>query len=198
METKLIFALIGAVLALIGNIPYLRDTIRGTIRPHPYTWFIWSIVSLVTFFGQLQKGGGYAVIATGCAEIFTILIFAMSLKNGFSQVRKIDSVFLAAALLGLIPWIVTKDPTLSVITVVIIDIIAFIPTLRKAWRRPDSENGILYAMNVTRHILVMLSLGSYNIATTLHSIAMLVTNSMMLGILQSGKKRRKPIEAPLG
>ena len=74
MELKLIFALIGAVLALIGNIPYLRDTIKGRIRPHPYTWFVWSIVSLVTFFGQMQKGGGYALIATGCAEVFTILI----------------------------------------------------------------------------------------------------------------------------
>ena len=191
MELKLVFALIGAVLALIGNIPYLRDTLKGKIHPHPYTWFVWSIDSLVTFFGQMQKGGGYALIATGCAEVFTILIFVASLKNGFTHVRKIDKVFLVAALLGLIPWLVAKDPTISVITVVIIDVIAFIPTLRKAWNYPKSEDGILYAMNVTRHILVMLSLGQYNIATTLHSIAMLITNTTMLGILRTRQMRSR-------
>lgn len=172
-------AIIAALMAVMGNIPYLIDVVRGTVRPHPYTWFVWSIVSCVTFFGGLVKGAGWGALPTGIAELFTIIIFLFSLKNGFKYIEKRDTYFLVAALLGLIPWALTHDPTLSVIIVVTIDVIAFIPTLRKTSRHPHSETPVLYTMNVTRHTLTLLSLSSYNIATTLHSVAMIITNSWM-------------------
>lgn len=176
---KLTLAIIAACLAIIGNVPYLRDVIKGKIQPHAYTWFVWTIVSAVTFFGQVAKGAGVGVIPTAAAEIFTVIIFLYSLKNGFKHVTKTDTIFLIIALLGLIPWALTSDPTISVVIVVMIDLIGFIPTLRKTWKHPETENPILYSMNVSRHFLALGALQAYNIATMFHSLAMIVTNSMM-------------------
>lgn len=180
---QIAFAIIASILAVIGNVSYLKDVFRGVVVPHPYTWFIWSIVSAVTFFGMLQKGAGIGALPTGIAEAFTIVIFVYSLvrlrKSGFGYIRPIDHYFFAAAMLGLIPWIVTKDPTISVIVVVAIDLIAFVPTLRKTWQHPQTEKPLLYEMNITRHALTFFALGSYNVATTLHSIAMIITNTLM-------------------
>lgn len=180
---KLPIAIIASILAFVGNISYLKDILKGRVKPHPYTWFIWSIVSMTTFFGGLAKGAGIGALPTGIAEGFTIIIFLFSLKYIFRKeaghIHKIDHYFLAIALIGLIPWILTSDPTISVVIVVLIDIIAFIPTLRKTWSRPHTEKPLLYEMNVARHVLTLLSLGSYNIATTFHSIAMIFTNSLM-------------------
>lgn len=177
------FAIVAALLAVVGNCSYLRDAVRGVIVPHPYTWFIWSIVSLVTFFGQVEKGAGIGALPTGIAEAFTIIIFLFSLKFIFKgeagPIRPIDHLFLIAALLGLIPWFLTDDPTLSVITVVTIDVIAFIPTLRKAWQEPRTERPTLFALNVARHILTLFALEAHNVATVLHSVAMIVTNTLM-------------------
>lgn len=177
---KLIFSLVAAALAIIGNVPYLRDMFRGKVQPHPYTWFIWSIVSGVTFAGQWIGGAGWALIAFGASEIFTFIIFLFSLKYGFKHIPREDTWFLVVALLGLIPWIITKDPTLSVIIMVTIDCIAFIPTLKKGRHHSSTENPVLYGSNVMRHVLSLLALGSYNIATMLHSVAMIITNSAMV------------------
>ncbi len=176
-------AIIAAVLAFIGNISYLIDSVKGRIQPHPYTWFIWSIVSMTTFFGGLMKGAGIGALPTGVAEMFTVMIFFFSLKNLFKKsagpIRKVDHYYLAACLLGLVPWVMTKDPTVSVVIVVLIDIVAFIPTLRKTWANPHTEKPTLYQMNVLRHIMTLFSLQTYNIATTIHSIAMICTNTLM-------------------
>ncbi|MFZ2523226.1 MAG: hypothetical protein WAW92_02455 [Minisyncoccia bacterium] len=176
-------AIIAAIMAFVGNISYIKDVFKERVHPHPYTWFIWSIVSLVTFFGQWQKGAGIGVLPTAVAEVFTIIIFLYSLKHLFGEkvwhIRTIDHYFLAAALLGLIPWYFTKDPTISVLVVVMIDVIAFIPTLEKTWYHPQTERPLLYQMNVTRHILTLFSLEAYNIATTVHSVAMIITNTLM-------------------
>lgn len=182
-------AIIGAVIAVVGNVPYLRDVIKKRVQPHPYTWFVWTIVSGVTFFGQVEKGAGIGALPTAAAGIFTVIIFIFSLQYGFKNIVKTDTYFLIAALLGIVPWVITKDPTISVIIVVTIDLIAFVPTIRKTWQKPKSETPVLFSMNVVRHILTLFSLQAYNIATTLHSIAMIITNSIMTGIIMLKKKK---------
>ena len=185
---KEVIAIIAAILAFIGNISYLKDVFKGNVKPHPYTWLIWSIVSMTTFFGGIVKGAGIGALPTGVAEAFTIIIFIFSLRSlsrdGLRQIRKIDHYFFVIALLGLIPWALTKDPTISVIVVVLIDIVAFIPTLRKTWQHPKTERPLLYQMNVARHVLTLFSLNAYNIATTFHSIAMICTNTIMTSFIK--------------
>lgn len=176
---KEILIIIASILAIIGNVPYLVDIIKGRVKPHPYTWFVWSIVSAIAFFGLVAKGAGLGAIPTASSEIFTVLIFLFSIRHGFKNINHRDTLFLIIALLGLIPWIVTKDPTLSVIIAVSVDVVAFIPTLIKTWNHPHTEVPILYSMNVFRHILTLFTLDAFNIATTLHSFAMIVTNSIM-------------------
>lgn len=172
-------AIIAALLAVVGNLPYLWDIWKERVKPHPYTWFVWSIVSCIVFFGQVAKGAGIGALPTAASEIFTIIIFLFSIKYGFKGIRRIDTVFLCIALVGILPWILTKDPTLSVVIAVGIDVVAFVPTLRKTWREPDTETPILYSANVLRHILALFSLQAYNVATMLHSVAMILTNTLM-------------------
>lgn len=172
-------AIIASVLAIIGNIPYIKDVINKKTKPHPYTWLVGSIVSCIIFFGQLAKGAGIGALPTAASEIFTVIIFIFSIKYGFKNIKKIDTFFLVISLFGIIPWILTKDPTISIIIAVSVDMIAFAPTVRKTLIYPKTETPILYVMNVFRHIFMILSLRSYNIATTLHSIVMIIVNTLM-------------------
>ena len=192
---KFTIAIIASLLAVVGNVPYLRDIIRKRVQPHPYTWLVWTIVSCIIFFGQLAKGAGIGAIPTAASEIFTVIIFFFSLQYGFKTIRKVDTLFLVIALLGINPWILTKDPTVSVIIAVSIDLIAFVPTIRKTWSHPETETPMLYSMNVLRHILMLFSLQAYNLATTLHSIAMITTNSLMTVLIK--RKRVATGDVPL-
>lgn len=189
VNMKEYIAIVATLLAIVGNLPYLRDVVRRKIEPHAFTWLVWSIVSCIVFFGQLAKGAGVGAIPTLASEIFTLIIFFFSLRNGFKYITRTDVLYLLVALLGIIPWLLTKDPTISIIIAVSIDTVAFMPTLQKARMYPERENKILYSMNVARHILMLFSLQAYNIATTLHSIVMITLNSIMTGILVLKNKK---------
>ena len=188
---KLAVALVASLLAIAGNLPYLWDIFKGRVQPHAYTWFVWTLVSGIVFFGQVAKGAGVGAIPTAASEIFTLIIFLYSLKNGFREVTWSDHASLAAALFGIGLWALTADPTWSVVIAVCIDLTAFIPTLRKTWRYPSTETPTLYGSNVLRHALALFSLQAYNIATTLHSIAMILANSAMTLIIVSRQSRRR-------
>lgn len=180
---KEIIAIVATLLAIAGNVPYVLDVLKGRVKPHPYTWFVWSVVSATVFFGMFVKGAGIGALPVAASEIFTLIIFFISIKYGFKNIARIDHVYLAIALLGFVPWVITKDPTLSVVIAVMIDVFAFMPTLRKTWHDPSTENPILFGSNVLRHILILFSLQAYNLATMFHSIAMIAANSAMVGIL---------------
>ena len=189
--TKEILVVIASLLAVVGNIPYLFDVVKGRVKPHPYTWLVWTIVSCVVFFGQVAKGAGIGAIPTAVAEVFTLLIFIFSLKYGFKNPPRIDKFFLALAIAGIIPWILTKDPTISVIIVVSIDLLAYIPTLRKTFKNPKSETPFLYSTNILRQALTLGALKSYNIATMLHSIVMIITHSLMVFFITMRRKEMR-------
>lgn len=182
-------AVVAALLAVAGNIPYLLDVFKRRVQPHPYTWLVWTLVSGIIFFGQVAKGAGVGALPTAASEIFTLIIFLFSLKYGFKNITKTDTLFFACALLGIIPWILTHDPTLSVVIAVTIDVIAFVPTIRKTWLHPRTETPILFGTNVVRHILALFSLQAYNIATTLHSVVMIVANTIMTAIIVFKKEK---------
>ncbi len=182
-EAKIAFALAAAGLAFAGNVPYLRDMFAERIQPHAFSWMLWSLVSGITLFGQIAKGAGVGALPSAISWLFTISIFLFSLRRGFAYVTKTDAYFFVIALLGLIPWLITKDPTLSVVIAVCIDLTAFVPTVRKTWKHPHSESSALYAANVARHILALFSLEAYNIATMLHSLAMIIVNTFMVSLI---------------
>lgn len=186
---KITIAIIAALLAVIGNVPYLIDIVKKKVQPHPYTWLVWTLVSCIIFFGQVSKGAGVGAIPTAASEIFTVIIFIFSLRYGFKKIERTDTYFLIAALLGIIPWVLTNDPTISVIIAVTIDLIAFMPTLRKTYRYPQTETPILYSMNALRHFMALFSLQAYNIATMLHSLVMIITNTIMTFLIVIPRKK---------
>ena len=188
---KLVLAIVAGALAFAGNVPYLCDTYRGRVQPHVYSWFVWSVVSGITLFGQIAKGAGVGAIPAGVSWLFTLSIFIFSLRYGLSHITRTDTYFLLAALVGVVPWIITKDPTLSVVIAVGVDVIAFAPTVRKTWSHPQTESPTLYAANVARHVLALFSLEAYNVATTLHSVVMLIANSAMT-LLILLRRRKTP------
>lgn len=189
------FAIVASLLAVVGNVPYVRDVLAKKVQPHAYTWFVWSLVSGIIFFGQVAKGAGIGALPTFASEIFTFIIFLLSLRYGFKKITAIDTFFLLLALVGIGLWVATNDPTLSVIIAVIIDLIAFVPTILKTWTYPKTETPLLYSMNVARHALALFSLQAYNIATTLHSIAMITTNSIMTVIMLTRKGKPDGVDA---
>ena len=98
MKTSI--AIVAALLAIAGNVPYLRDIIQKKVKPHPYTWLVWTIVSCIVFFGQVARGAGIGALSTAASEIFTVIIFLLSLKYGFKNIRRIDTYCLIIALVG--------------------------------------------------------------------------------------------------
>ncbi|MCA9373387.1 hypothetical protein KC921_04820 [Candidatus Woesebacteria bacterium] len=182
--------LIAVALTIIGHTPYIVDIVKGKTKPHVFTWIVWAVVTILAFIGQWQKGGGAGAWTTGVTGLITIVIAILAFKKGSKDITRTDRVCFIAALVSIIPWYLTKDPTLSIVIITAIDVFAFIPTLRKTIKDAGTETLFTYALNILRHGISLLALANYNIATYLYPIALLTMNSAITYVILRSKLRK--------
>lgn len=182
--------LITVILAIIGHFPYIIDTIKRKTKPHVFTWLVWGIVTILVFIGQWQKGAGSGAWATGVTGLITLTIAILSIKNGTKDITKSDKLLFVVALLSIIPWFLAKDPTFSIIMLTFVDLLAFIPTVRKTIKDPTSETLFTYALNIFRHSLTIIAIANYNLATYLYPTYLLAINIIMTSIILKSRIKK--------
>src|SRR3989344_683850 len=178
IEIKIILGLTAIALTLLGYLPYLKDTISKKTTPHIYTWFIWGLVTAIAYGLQVNAGAGIGSWVTLVVAIVCFIIFGFGLKNGNRDITKSDTTFFILSILAMFLWLIAKQPLFSVLLVSFIDMLGFIPTIRKSWKNPFSETLISYEINSVRHGLSILALQEYNIVTWLYPATWVLANGL--------------------
>jgi hypothetical protein len=184
--------LVAIGLTFVGYIPYSRDITLGKTKPHIYSWFIWALVTFIVFGLQMSGGAGLGGMVTLSAALLCIWVIFLGKKYGStSTIRPIDTVFLGLAILTVGLWLVAKQSLLSVVLATIIDILGFVPTVRKSWHEPYSETLLFYWMNTLRFGLATLALNRFSVITALYPISWMVIN-FLFGMMLVARRTAEP------
>lgn len=191
MDYKEIIGLITVILAFAVYVPYYASILSGKTKPHLYTYVIGAALSTVAFFGSWISGGGAGSWSIGASALLVIGVVLLSLKYGTKDVKRVDAYFAAGAVVAIVPWILTKDPTLSVVLVALIEYLAIAPTLRKTWNDPSSEPYSVWGLNTFKHGLTVAAVTNFSLATAFYPAAMVLMNVILTGeiILRRLQKR---------
>jgi hypothetical protein len=183
-------AIIGAIIGSLGGFYYVYETLLGRAQPNRITWLLWGIFPLVIFVAQRAQGVERASWASFVAGLTPLLIVAASFfnKKAYWKSEPRDYYLMAAALLGLILWAITDKPNLALLFALLADVLAGIPTLIKAYRHPQSESWIAYALSAFGFGISFLSVHIYNFENAAF-VAYLFILNLALALLAS---RRLP------
>src|SRR3954454_21638397 len=119
-------AVLGLAAGLIGvadTIPYVRDTLRGSTRPHRGTWLIWGVLAVVVSLSQYADGASWSPVMAGVQAVLTRLVFVLSIRRGEGGVSRADIAMVAIAGAGVIGWIAADEPLVATACVVAADLI---------------------------------------------------------------------------
>lgn len=185
---KSIIGVAAIVIAIISYVPYFRDIFAGKTKPHAFSWLVWGVLNAIVFAGQVSDGGGAGSWVVGFTAVVTLSIFLLSIKFGEKDIKAFDWFCLIGAGLSLIPWIVTNDPLLSVVLVTIIDILGFVPTIRKSYSKPHQETLITYVLSTLKYFLAFIALQNYTWVTIIFPLAMVVVHIFFVALLVIRRK----------
>lgn len=192
-DLKTIIGVIAVILTFAGYFPYFRDIVKNKTKPHTFSWFIWSVIAGIIYALQVSAGAGPGSWVTLGLVVITASIFFLSLRLGKKYIKPGDIITLVLVLAALPIWLIIKQPVISIVLLSVIDILGFVPTIRKSWRDPYSETLSFYIIVTFRHALSIFAISEYNLITALFPVTWVAMNAIFSIMLIIRRKKILPL-----
>lgn len=182
-DYKIIFAVLAIILAIYTYVRYMRQTIKGALKPHAFTWGLWGILTVVVFFAQHASEAGPGSWLTGTTAVGCLAIAVLSAFKGERDYTRSDWILLIGALVSIALWPLTKTPLYSVILASLINLAAFWPTIRKSWGDPHHESARVFILDAVVCALSIVALDKYSVTTVLYPATIVLVNTAFVCIV---------------
>lgn len=190
---RLILGTLALALNLIGYFPYIRDIIRGKVKPQRITWGIWSILTTVAAVNQILNGGGYSSLYVVSGAILVSITFILSMKYGVGGTSVLDRVCLVLAFGLVVYWIGAQDTRISTLLVVVIDSLGAIPTLVKTYRHPETETYIQWTLAGIAGLITVITVPRADWALIIYPAYIFTMNGMIVATKYHSERKNSQI-----
>jgi hypothetical protein len=183
MSIEHFLVLCSIALTLIAARAYIQETLQGKTKPNRVTWLLWAIIPMISTVAALQAHANvWATLRIFLAGFLPLIVFLASFvnKQSFWKVTLFDGICGAFSILTIAVWIALDSPRMAILLSVIADGIALLPTLIKAWKRPDTETGRFYVINLIALFFIVPSIPVWNIENSAFQIYLFVANIVLI------------------
>ncbi len=167
---------LAGMVSIADTIPYIRDTLRGTTRPHRGTWMIWALLAILACSSQGAGGATWSLIMAATQAVLTSLIVVLALGRGEGGMGAGDALMIAVAGAGVGGWAATDEPIVATGCVVGADLVAAVMMVPKTYRDPGSETLSTFVLASVAGALAAAAVGAPDLALLLYPIYYCVVN----------------------
>ena len=171
-----VLGLLAGVAGIADTIPYVRDTVGGTTRPHRGTWLIWSVLAIVVCLSQRADGASWSLIMAAAQAVLTSAVFLLSIRRGEGGLSLAEVLMIALAGGGVIGWIVADEPVIATACVVAADLIGAAMMVPKTYRDPYSETLATFALASLSGALAAGAVGALTLSLLLYPVYFCLVN----------------------
>ena len=189
METSLIFWIISGLFITAFCGKYLHSVLDWETKPHIYTILLYIIITWIIFYSQITNEAGFGAMYVGITCIFWILIFILSFWYGIKDITTTDKISLVLALWAIPLWMLSWNPVLSVVLLMVVDVFSSYPTMRKTYVDPYSENIYVFVIEFIGLIFSILALTQITFLTAWYLIYIMLFDILMFLIVFYRRKQ---------
>lgn len=150
---------------LVGAIIYSYSVVKGNTRPNRVTWFILSFAPLLAFAAMMVQGVSFHesvfTLETGISPLI-IFISTFFAKQPKWEITNFDLTCGALSIVGFALWLVLQEGNVAIFFAILADGLAFLPTLVKAFRHPESESPWAFMMGAVAALIALAVVTTYD------------------------------------
>ncbi len=179
-----ILGFVAVAIGLMGNIPYIVGILKGRIKPHVFSWTIWTLLTGIGSAAMWFDGAGPGMWVMFVTFVVCFITAILALKVGQkSDIARTDWVAFIAVLLAIPLWYATKDPLAAVIIISLIDLVSTYPSIRKGYVKPWDEGLSAYAFANLKFVISLFALDHISLTTTLYPVSVVIINFILIFVV---------------
>ena len=169
--------LLSVALAILAAIIYIAQTLRGEVRPHPLSWFLFGILSLTGFLVQRGEGvrqGSWTLLAM---TVICFLFVAASVARGERSFSRREWAFLVAGGAVFVVYLLTRQSNVAAALTTLVDALGYGPTFVRGWSQPKKDSVASFALNGVKFVPSLMAMDPLSFATSFYPATLLVLNA---------------------
>lgn len=185
------FVILGALINLGGTIGYVRATLSGRAKPNRVTWSLWALAPLIAFAAEVGEDVGLIALMTFMTGFGPLMVLTASFvnKKAYWKLTKFDFICGGLSLIGLALWAITRQGKIAILFAILADGLAAMPTVAKAYKNPDSEYPLAFALAATSAAITMLSIKTWTLANWGFPLYILLICSLVTSLILFRSKK---------
>ena len=191
---KNFYGALAVALGLWASASYFYGLWKYKFRPHFFTWFIWTLLTVIALAAQISDSAGAGswimVLTAASCGVVTILAIFIGEKN----ITRSDWATFITALMAIPIWVITDNALYAVILVTVIDALGFYPTFRKSWVDPYSDSAFSFSLHAIKFIPSLFAMEKFSAVNITYPISLVALNGgfavMLLARRQFVKQNR--------
>ncbi len=169
--------ILSVVLAVLAAVIYILQTLRGEVRPHPLSWFLFGVLSATGYWVQRDEGarqGSWTLLAM---TIICFLFVAVSVARGERSFSRQEWAFLVAGGAVFTIYLFTREPNVAAALTTVIDALGYGPTFTRGWLFPRKDSVTSFALNGAKFVPSLMAMDPISFATSFYPATLLVLNA---------------------
>lgn len=181
-----LITLLGSLAIFVGSLSYIRQILRGEVRPNRITWLLWAISPIVAAAISWTQGSSFwEGLPVFMGGFMPLLIFFTTFfnKQAYWKLSTFDYLCGICSGLAIICWLFANAPIIAMILAIFGDIMAGLPTIRKTWLDPKSESILVYALGGVSTLSGLIIIPHWNFINAGFLLAMLSQGIVIISLI---------------
>ena len=188
IDTTLFGKLAGS-LSIAAYLPFIWAILQRKATPNRATWMIWTIISGSIFFSYESAGATNTIWLPAGYTCGSFIISLLSIKYGEGGWSKLDRKCIGFATIGLFLWWLLDSPLYTLYISASVDIAASIPTVKKAYTNPLSEDKATWALFWIGSLLNVIAIDKWEFVIYMYPLAIFFIISIIAPLVIWDKQR---------
>ena len=169
--------LLSVALAILAAIIYIAQTLRGEVRPHPLSWFLFGILSLTGYLVQRDEGARQGSWTLMAMTVICFLFVAASVARGERGFSRREWAFAVAGGAVFVVYLFTRQSNVAAALTTLVDALGYGPTFVRGWSQPKKDSVASFALNGIKFVPSLMAMDPLSFATSFYPATLLVLNA---------------------
>ncbi len=182
-DFTILMSTVAGMILFATYIPYGIDIFKGKVKPARATRLMFVILLSVVLLQQHSLGSGWTLAITIGELIGSMAIFGLAMKYGVGGLGQLDVACYILLFGSLVLWAVSDNALLALHLTILVDLIAFTPTLIKTWHAPKSETPLFFVVGAIAPLVGVAALASYSYSIIAFPLYLALVNGVEVGLI---------------
>ncbi len=175
--------LLAGLLSLAAFVPYIIAIVKGATKPNRATWWIWTTNGLILLASYYASGAESTVWVAVGYFVGSLLTAVLALRYGEGGWSLFDRSCLLGAASGLLFWWMFNSSIVALVTTLFVDFAGALPTIRKAYRAPETEDRVAWALFISGNTVNLFAVEAWSFAIAVYPVYMFLASGTIAALV---------------